>query len=150
MRQGTLTLQRDGLLQIARAVPGDTTAVEAAVSTFAEHVRSTDSQESYRLTAASIWQARRRGQTLADILHALETHSPTAVPAKVRAEITRWSRQIDRLTLEMDQGRLLLHGSSPLAITAVQQHRTLQTFVTRSINATTVELHADLCPAPDL
>ena len=147
MRQGTLTIQQDGTLTIAQGVPGDATAVEAAVATFAERVSATETQVSYRLTAAAVWHARRTGQTLADILQTLETHSTAALPAKVRAEITRWSQQIDRLTLEVDEGRLLLRSHSPLAITAVRQHRTLKSLVARPVDATTVELHADGYPA---
>ena len=103
-------------------------------------------QVSYPLTAAAVWHARRTGQTLADILQTLETHSAAALPAKVRAEITRWSQQIDRLTLEVDEGRLLLRSHSPLAITAVRQHRTLKSLVAAH-DATTVELQADDYPA---
>ena len=66
MRQGTLTIQQDGTLTIAQGVPGDATAVEAAVATFAERVSATETQASYRLTAAAVWHARRTGQTLAD------------------------------------------------------------------------------------
>ena len=67
MRQGTLTIQQDGTLTIAQGVPGDATAVEAAVATFAERVSATETQVSYRLTAAAVSHARRTGQTLADI-----------------------------------------------------------------------------------
>ena len=47
------------------------------------------------------------------------------LPPTVRADITRWSHQIDRLTLEADQGRLLLRSPHPLVLTAVRRHRTL-------------------------
>lgn len=147
MPQGTLTIQPDGTLTIVQDVAADAAAVEAAVATFAERVGATDTRASYRLTAASVWQARRAGQTLADILHTLETHSVAALPAKVRTEITRWSQQIDRLTLEVEQGRLLVRSPSPLAITAVRQHRWLKSLVARPINATTIELHGHAYPA---
>src|SRR5262249_8034301 len=64
----------------------------------------------------------------------------------VRADLTRWSRQIDRLTLEADQGRLVLRSTHPLALTAVQRHRTLGTFITRPLDAVTVELRPDAYP----
>ena len=147
MPQGTLTVQHDGTLTVVQRLTGDTAAVEAAVAAFAELVSATDTQACYRLTAASIWQARRAGLSLEAILQTLETHSTTDLPPNVRADIARWSRQIDRLTLEADQGRLLLRSANPLAITAVMRHRTLGAFVTRQFDATTVELRADAYPA---
>ena len=147
MPQGTLTVQHDGTLTVVQRLTGDTAALEAAVAAFAELVSVTDTQACYRLTAASIWQARRAGLSLEAILQTLETHSTTDLPPNVRADIARWSRQIDRLTLEADQGRLLLRSANPLAITAVMRHRTLGAFVTRQFDATTVELRADAYPA---
>lgn len=64
----------------------------------------------------------------------------------MRADIELWSRQIDRLTLEADQGRLFLRSPNPLAITAVLRHRTLGAFVDHQVDATTVELRPDTSP----
>jgi hypothetical protein len=125
------------------STPEDTTALDATLSAFAEPASTTETQSLYQLTAASIWRARRQGRSLADILQTLETHSQTEIPANVRADIERWSRQIDRLTLEADQGRLLLRSDNPLVITAVRSHRTLGAFVTDQIDAT-LELGAYL------
>jgi hypothetical protein len=65
------------------------------------------------------------------------------LPSTVRADIARWSHQIDRLTLEADQGCLLLRSTNPLVLTAVRRHRTLGTFITRQLDAVTVELRTD-------
>jgi hypothetical protein len=101
----------------------------------------------YRLTAAAIWRARRAGLTLEEVLQTLETSSTTALPPQVRADLERWSRQIDRLTVEADQGRLLLQTTHPLVLTAVQRHRTLGTFITDQLDSTTVVLRPDAYPA---
>ena len=144
--EGSLTVQSDGLLAVDKHPGEDTAALDATLSTFAEPASATETQSLYQLTAASIWRARRQGLSLADILRTLETYTQTEIPANVRDDIERWSKQIDRLTLEADQGRLLLQSDNPLVITAVRSHRTLGTFVTDQIDATTLELRADTYP----
>jgi hypothetical protein len=116
------------------------------LSTFAEPASATETQSFYQLTAASIWRARRQGLSLADILRTLETHSQIEIPANIRTDIERWSKQIDRLTLEADQGRLLLRSDNPPVITAVRSHRTLGAFIADQIDATTLELRAHTYP----
>jgi hypothetical protein len=84
--------------------------------------------------------------SLTDILRTLEMYSQTEVPANVRADIERWSKQIERLTLEADQGRLFLRSDNPLVITVVWGRHTLGVFVTHQVDATTLELRADTYP----
>jgi hypothetical protein len=134
---GSLTIQPDGSLAVQKHLGEDTAALDATLSTFAEPASTTETQSLYQLTAASIWRARRQGLSLANILQTLETHSPIEMPANVRADIERWSKQIDRLSLEANQGRLLLRSDNPLVITAVRSHRTLGAFVADQIDATT-------------
>jgi hypothetical protein len=147
MPPGALTVQDDGTLTVVQRPDEDTAAFEATLSRFTELVCPTAGQRVYRLTAASIWRARRAGLTLEEVLQTLETSSTTALPPHVRADLERWSRQIDRLTLEADQGRLLLRSPYPLALTAVQRHRMLGTFITHQLDATTVTLRPDAYPA---
>jgi hypothetical protein len=135
--EGCLTVQPDGSLAVNKHPGEDTSALDATLSTFAEPASTTETQSLYQLTAASTWRARRQGLSLADILQTLETHSQIEIPANVRADIERWSKQIDRLTLEADQGRLFLRSDNPLVITAVRSHRTLGAFVADQIDATT-------------
>jgi hypothetical protein len=125
----------------------DTAAFEATLSRFSELVCPTAGQRVYRLTAASIWRARRAGLTLEEVLQTLEISSTTALPPQVRADLERWGGQIDRLTLEADQGRLLLRTTHPLVLTAVQRHRTLGPFIIHQRDATTVVLRLDTYPA---
>ena len=146
MLPGALTVQDDGTLTVVQRPDEDTAAFEATLSRFTELVCPTAGQRVYRLTAASIWRARRAGLTLEEVLQTLETSSTTALPPHVRADLERWSRQIDRLTLEADQGRLLLRSTHPLALTAVQRHRTLGTFITHQLDAATAALRADAYP----
>src|SRR6266849_367990 len=146
MLPGALTVQDDGTLTVVQRPDEDTAAFEATLSRFTELVCPTAGQRVYRLTAATIWRARRAGLTLEEVLQTLETSSTTALPPHVRADLERWSRQIDRLTLEADQGRLLLRSTHPLALTAVQRHRTLGTFITHQLDAATAALRADAYP----
>jgi len=146
MPKGSLAVQPDGSLTVHKQPGEDTAALDAVLSAFAEPASATESRSTYQLTAASIWQARRHGLSLAEILRTLETYSQTEVPANVRADIERWSKQIERLTLEADQGRLFLRSDNPLVITAVRGHRTLSAFVTHQVDATTLELRADAYP----
>src|SRR6266849_8857443 len=112
MLPGALTVQDDGTLTVVQRPDEDTAAFEATLSRFTELVCPTAGQRVYRLTATSIWRARRAGLTLEEVLQTLETASTTALPPHVRADLERWSRQIDRLTLEADQGRLLLRSTN--------------------------------------
>jgi hypothetical protein len=146
MLQGALTVQHDGTLTIQQPPDEDTAALEAALARFADLVCPTANPCVYRLTAASIWRARRAGLALEEILQTLATSSSLEIPPTVRADITRWSHQIDRLSLEADHGHLLLRSTHPLALTAVQRHRTLGTFITRQLDAVTVELRTDAYP----
>src|SRR5262249_33350789 len=127
MPPGALTVQDDGTLTVVPRPDEDedTAAFEAALARFTDLVCPTAGQRGYRLTAASIWRARRAVLNLAEVLQAPETSSTTARPPQVRTDLERWSRQIDRLILEADQGRLLLRSTHPLVLTAVQRHRTL-------------------------
>jgi Helicase conserved C-terminal domain len=142
----SLTVQPDGSLAVHKHPGEDTAALDATLSIFAEPTRTTEAQRIYQLTAASIWRARRQGLSLTDILRTLETHSQIEIPANVRADIERWSKQIDRLTLEADQGQLFLRGDNPLVITAVRSHRTLGAFIADQVDATTLELRAHTYP----
>jgi hypothetical protein len=144
--EGSLTIQPDGSLAVNKHLGEDTAALDATLSTFAEPASTSETQSFYQLTAASIWRARRQGLSLTDILRTLETHSQIEIPANVRADVERWSKQIDRLRLEADQGRLLLRSDNPLVITAVRSHRTLGAFVADQIDATTLELRAHAYP----
>jgi Helicase conserved C-terminal domain len=146
MPPGALTVQEDGTLTVVQRPDEDTVAFEAVLARFTELVCPTAARRVYRLTAASIWRARRAGLTLEEVLQILETSSTTALPPHVRADLERWSRQIDRLTVEADQGRLLLRSPYPLALTAVRRHRTLGTFITHQLDATTVALRPDAYP----
>ena len=146
MSQRALTVEPDGTLRVERQRADDPTAIEAAVSAFADRTSSSETWWGFRLCAASIWRARRQGLSLDAILQTLETHSTSELPAKVRADIALWSQQLDRLSVEADQSRLVLRSPNPLAITAVMRHRTLGDFVTRQLNATTAELRAEAYP----
>jgi hypothetical protein len=147
MPPGALSVQDDGTFTVVQRPDADTAAFEATLSRFSELVCPTAGQRVYRLTAASIWRARRAGLTLEEVLQTLDTSSTTAFPPQVRADLERWSRQIDRLTLEADQGRLLLRTTHPLVLTAVQRHRTLGTCIIHQLDATTVVLRPDTYPA---
>ena len=146
MPPGALTVQDDGTLTVVPRPDEDTAAFEATLARFTELVCPTAGQRVYRLTATSIWRARRAGLTLEEVLQTLETASTTALPPQVRAELERWSRQIDRLTVEADQGRLVLRSTHPLVLTAVQRHRTLGTFIPHQLDVTTVGLRPDAYP----
>jgi hypothetical protein len=124
----------------------DTAALDVTLSAFAEPVRATETHLTYKITDASIWQARRHGLSLDDIIQTLETYSQTEIPATLLADLERWSKKIDRLTLEADQGRLFLRSANPLAITAVLRHGKLGEFVKHQVDATTLELRAETYP----
>ena len=146
MPQGALIVQHDGTLTIQQPSDEATVALEAALAGFADVVCPTTTPRVYRLTAASIWRARRAGLAREEILQTLATANSMEIPPTVRADITRWSHQIDRLSVEAGYGHLVLRSTHPLVLTAVQRHRTLGTFITRQRDAVTAELRTDAYP----
>jgi Helicase conserved C-terminal domain len=72
MPPGALTVQDDGTLTVVSCLDADTAAFEATLARFAELVCPTAGLRVYRLTAASIWRARRAGLTLEEVLQTLE------------------------------------------------------------------------------
>jgi hypothetical protein len=88
MPQGALIVQQDGTLTIQQPPDEDTAALEAALARFADLVCPTTHPRMYRLTAASIWRARRAGLVLEEILQTLTTSNSMEIPPTVRADIT--------------------------------------------------------------
>ena len=146
MPSGALQVHDDGTLLLMPQSAQDTERLEDALSRFADCTSPREMPPRYRLSAASVWRARRRGLSLETIIQTLETHSGRELPDKLHSDLTLWSQQIDRLWLEVDQGRLVLRSANPLVITAVVRHRTLRDLVTEQLDATTAELRAEAYP----
>ena len=68
MPPGALTVQDDGTLTIVPRPDEDTAAFEATLARFSELVCPTAGLRVYRLTAGSVWRARRAGLTLEEVL----------------------------------------------------------------------------------
>jgi len=147
MPSGALQVNNDGTLQLRTPQSAqDTEGLESALSRFADRTSPSETPPRYRLSAASVWRARRMGLSLETITQTLETYSGRELPDKLRSELTLWSQQIDRLWLEVDQGRLVLRSANPLVITAVVRHRTLSHLVTEQLDGTRAELRAEAYP----
>jgi Helicase conserved C-terminal domain len=146
MPSGTLQVNDDGTLRLTPQPAQDTGGLEDALSQFADRTNPSETPPRYRLSAASVWRARRMGLSLETIIQTLETHSGRELPDKLYSELTLWSQQIDRLWLEVDQGRLVLRSANPLVITAVVRHRTLRDVVSEQLDATTAALRAEAYP----
>jgi hypothetical protein len=146
MSESVFTVEANGLLTVDKREGQPSAALDEILSTFAEPVDTTALRNHYRVTAASIWKARRQGLSLEDITHTLETYCETDIPADLLADVERWSRQIDRLRLETDQGRLVLRSHYPLLIPAMLRQRTLRRFIKRKIDTHTLELKAETEP----
>ncbi len=144
MAEGLFTVEPDGSLMVEKHKEQPSVALDELLATFAEPVHTTASRSHYRLTAASIWRTRRSGLSLLDITHALETHCETDIPDSLMADVELWSQQIDRLKLEIDQGRLVLRSNNPLLIPAVQRQHALRRFIKQKIDTHTLELQADM------
>ena len=146
MSSGALQVNDDGTLRLTPQPAQETAGLEDALSLFADRTSPIGTPPRYRLSAASVWRARRMGLSLETITLTLETHSGQELPDKLHADLTLWSQQIDRLWLEVDQGRLVLRSTNPLVITAVVRHRTLRDLVSEQLDATTAELRAEAYP----
>ena len=64
MPPGALIVQDDGTLTVVPRPDEDTAAFEATLARFTELVCPMAGPRVYRLTAASLWRARRAGLTL--------------------------------------------------------------------------------------
>jgi hypothetical protein len=146
MPSGTLQVNDDGTLILTPQPTQNPPGLEDALSLFADRASPSETPPGYRLSAASVWRARRMGLSLETITQTLETHSGQDLPDKLHADLTLWSQQIDRLWLELDEGRLVLCSTNPLVITAVVRHRTLRDLVTEQLDATTAALRAEAYP----
>ncbi len=143
MAEGLFTVAPDGSLVVDQREGQPSTALDERLSTFAEPVHTTALQTHYRVTATSIWRARREGLSLEDITHALETYCEGDRPASLLADVELWSQQIDRLWLETDQGRLILRSQNPRLISAVLRQPTLRRFIKQKIDTHALELRAE-------
>jgi DNA excision repair protein ERCC-3 len=146
MPSGALQVNDDGTLRLTPQPAQETAGLEDALSLFADRTSPSETPPRYRLSALSVWRARRMGLSLERITQTLETHSGQELPDKLHADLTLWSQQIDRLWLEVEQGRLVLRSANPLVITAVVRHRTLRDLVSEQLGATTAELRAEAYP----
>ena len=131
MPPGALTVQGDGTCTVVPRSDEDTAAFEATLARFSELVCPTAGQRVYRLTAASIWRVMRRTPPRGGAADP-ETASTTALPPPLPGRSGALECQIDRLTLEADQGRLLLRRyPSPRPYRGAAPS-TLGTFITPS------------------
>jgi hypothetical protein len=146
MSPGAIQVQDDGTLMLVPQRAQNPKGLEDSLSRFADRTSPSETPPRYRLSAASVWRARRMGLSLETIVETLETHSGQDLPDKLRSDLTLWSQQIDRLSLEVDQKRLVLRSINPLVITAVMRHRTLGDFVIEQIDATSAALRAEAYP----
>lgn len=146
MSEARVTVDADGLLAVEQHKGPSSEALNDVLSTFAEPVHTTTSHSHYRITAASIWRARRQGLSLQDILDALETHCDHDVPESLIADVALWSEQIDRLWLETDQGRLILQSNNQLLISAMLRQPKLRRFIKQKIDTNRLELQVETDP----
>jgi hypothetical protein len=146
MSPGALQVNDDGTLLLEPQPAQGTGGLEDTLSRFADRTNPSETPPRYRLSAPSVWRARRMGLSLETIIQTLETHSGRELPDKLHSDLTLWSQQIDRLGLEVDQGRLVLRSANPLVITAVLRHHTLRDLVSEQLDATTAALRAEAYP----
>ncbi len=143
MSEARVTCGSDGLLAMNQPEGQSSEVIHDMLSAFADPMHKTTTQSHYRITAASIWRARRQGLSLEDILHNLEAHCDLHVPDSLLADVALWSEQIDRLWLEMDQGRLVLRSNNQLLISAMLRQPTLSRFIKQKIDANSLELQVE-------
>lgn len=143
MSEDVFTIEPDKSLAVNKRKGQSSATLEEILSAFAEPIHTTAFESHYRITAASIWKARRQGLSLEDIKDALETYCETEIPASLLADVELWSQQIDRLWLETDQGRLVLRSHNSQLFPAIRRQRTLRPFIKQKIDANTLELQAD-------
>jgi hypothetical protein len=146
MSPGAIEVKADGTLRLMPRRADHSQGLSDTVSLFAERVLSSDVAPRYRLSAASVWRGRRLGLSLEQMVETLERHSGQELPAQLRADLTRWSEQIGRLTLEIDQDRLVLRSAHPLVIASIMRHQTLGAFVDHQIDATAVVMRTETYP----
>jgi hypothetical protein len=108
MPSGALQVNDDVTLQWVPQPDQAPEGLEEMLSRFADRTNPSETPPRYRLSAPSVWRARRLGLSLETIIQTLETHSGRELPDKLHSDLTLWSQQIDRLGLEVDQGRLVL------------------------------------------
>jgi len=86
MSPGAIEVNDDGTLQLVPQRAQNAQGLEDALSRFADRTNPSETPPRYRLSAASVWRARRMGLSLETMVQTLETHSGRELPPKVHAD----------------------------------------------------------------
>lgn len=102
---------------------------QAALSLFAELVKSPEHIHTYRITPLSLWNAASSGLTADDILTRLQDLSRYPIPDNVRREIKDYTSRYGRLKLLREGENLLLRSDDPYLLLELSRHKSLQPFL---------------------
>jgi DNA excision repair protein ERCC-3 len=131
-----LIVQSDGSVLLDVHAPRADEA-RAALTPFAELVKSPEHVHTYRLTPLSIWNARAAGLAAGRMLEALREHARYPVPSGVEQEILDLAARYGRVVIARDSDglRCSCHDAPTAERLARDQHA--GPYLTRRIDATT-------------
>jgi DNA excision repair protein ERCC-3 len=107
---------------------------------FCELIKSPEHIHTYRLTPLSLWNARAAGIGAEEMLQVLTEYSKYDVPGNIQHDIRDYVGRYGRLRLFKQDGRLLLQADDNLLMTEVRHTKSVQKFLSRPVDARTVEV----------
>jgi len=120
-RKDVMIVQRDMTLLLDRE---SQYAAEArtAIGAFTELLKVLGQFEVYECTAITVWNALALGFKTEKMLHILQTYCKGAVPAACESQLKLWASRFGRLTLKLEDQKLILQGDDAIMQELHSQH----------------------------
>jgi DNA excision repair protein ERCC-3 len=113
-----------------------------AISPFAHLTKSPEHIHTYVITPLSLWNAASLGMAADQVVARLQEYSKYALPRNVLAEIHELMGRFGTLTLESDQGRLLLRCRDSELLHHLSRHPKLAPLLGAAIDEYSIEVSA--------
>lgn len=107
---------------------------------FCDLVKSPEHIHTYRMSPLSLWNARAAGMDGEEMEAVLHQFAKYDVPGNVIADLRDYVGRYGRLKLLREDGALVLKSDDPILMIEILHNKTVQKFVLRQRNDTTIEI----------
>jgi DNA excision repair protein ERCC-3 len=107
---------------------------------FCDLVKSPEHIHTYRMSPLSLWNARAAGMDGEEMEGVLQQFAKYDVPGNVIADLRDYVGRYGRLKLLREDGALVLKADDPILMIEILHNKTVQKFVIRQRNDTTIEI----------
>lgn len=134
-----LIVQSDNTLLLEVDHP-DFEATRDAISPFSELEKSPEHIHTYRITPLSLWNAAASGLNADDIMKKLNTYSRYEIPQPVIVTIKEQMKRYGLLSLEMDNGDLILRSKDPVLLNEMTHNKKIQNYLIERLDAERIKV----------